>query len=130
MEQASIICLHLHLLEFEGVPMLYGLLIGLFSILCILLILIILVQKGKSSMGLGSLGGGTQLLFGGSGGQDLFQKTTWVMAALFMGGSLGLAMLKKPSSSNLLGALAQSQAAEIPVMPSKPAESKPAEPAN
>lgn len=115
--------------------MLYGLLISLFFLLCIFLILIILVQKGKSSMGLGSLGGGTQLLFGGSGGQDLFQKTTWVMTALFMGGSLGLAMIKKPSRSNLLGTLAQSQAAQMPVMPTKaaeaaPVESQPAEPAS
>ncbi len=75
-------------------------------------------------MGLGSLGGGTQLLFGGSGGQDLFQKTTWVMAALFMGGSLGLAMLKKPSSSKLFGSIEQAQAAQMPVMPSKPEEPK------
>lgn len=76
-------------------------------------------------MGLGSLGGGTQLLFGGSGGQDLFQKATWVMAALFMGGSLGLAMLKRPSSSNILGTLAQQQAAQMPAMPAKPAQQTP-----
>jgi protein translocase SecG subunit len=53
-----------------------------------------MVQKGKSSMGLGTLGGGTQLLFGGSGGQDLFQKITWVLGALFMISSLTLALMK------------------------------------
>jgi len=74
--------------------MLYGLLVTLFVLLCFLLIGIILLQKSKSSMGLGSFGGGTQMLFGGSGGQDLFQKVTWVMVALFMLGSLSLTLMK------------------------------------
>ena len=76
---------------------LYNLLVALFVILCFLLGLIILVQKGKGSMGIGNLGGGTQMLFGGSGGQDLFQKITWVMGALFMAGSLALALMKSSS---------------------------------
>lgn len=45
-------------------------------------------------MGLGSLGGGAQMLFGGSGGQDLFQKITWVLGSIFMGLSLILALMK------------------------------------
>lgn len=53
-----------------------------------------MVQKGKSSMGLGSLGGGAQMLFGGSGGQDIFQKITWVLGAVFMISSLALALMK------------------------------------
>jgi len=87
----------------------YGLLVTLFFILCVLLILIILIQKTKGGMGLGSMGGGTQMLFGGSGGQDLFQKMTWVMTALFMGSSLLLAMIKRPETSGLLSTLAQVQ---------------------
>ena len=71
----------------------------LFFVSCVFLILIIMVQKGKSSMGLGSLGGGTQMLFGGSGGQDLFQKITWVLVVIFLGGSLLLSVLKTPHSS-------------------------------
>lgn len=74
--------------------MLYGLLVTLFTISCFLLILIILIQKGKGSMGLGNLGGGAQMLFGGSGGQDLFQKITWGLGAVFMFGSLILALMK------------------------------------
>lgn len=81
--------------------MLYGLLVFLFSLVCIFLVIIILIQKGKSSMGMGSLGGSTQLLFGGSGGQDIFQKITWVLGFLFLSGSLTLAILKKESSSIL-----------------------------
>lgn len=74
--------------------MIFGLLITVFVVICFMLILLILVQRGKGSMGLGNLGGGTQLLFGGSGGQDLFQKITWVLGALFMFGSLSLAIMK------------------------------------
>ena len=74
--------------------MLFGFLVTLFVINCFILIFLVLIQKGKSSMGLGNLGGGTQLLFGGSGGQDLFQKITWVLGAIYMFGSLGLAIMK------------------------------------
>lgn len=92
--------------------MLYGLLITLFVLVCALLVLIILIQKGKSSIGLGSLGGSTQMLFGGSGGQDLFQKITWALGFLFMAGSLGLAIMKKPNSSRFLQAIEQKNIAD------------------
>lgn len=81
--------------------MLYGLLLTAFVILCFILILVILVQKSRSSMGLGGLGGSAQMLFGGSGGQDLFQKVTWVMVALFMAGSLVLAIMKSTGGKSL-----------------------------
>lgn len=74
--------------------MLYGILITLFVIICMLLVLIVMAQQGKSSMGLGNIGGATQMIFGGSGGQDIFQKTTWVLGSLFMAGSLVLSLMK------------------------------------
>ena len=92
----------------------------LFSFLCIILVPLILMQKGKSSMGFGNLGGGTQLLFGGSGGQDLFQKVTWILGALFMGGSLVLAMMKRPSQSTVLGTLAEQRQVNVPVPQAPP----------
>lgn len=45
-------------------------------------------------MGIGNLGGGVQMLFGGSGGQDMFQKITWGLGAAFMAGSLLLSLMK------------------------------------
>ncbi len=63
-------------------------------------------------MGLGSLGGGTQLLFGGSGGQDLFQKITWTLGITFMIASLVLAKMKKPSTSRYLQAIEKKAAAQ------------------
>lgn len=74
--------------------MIIGLLTTLFVVLAFLLGLVILLQKGKSSLGLGGMGGGSQMLFGGSGGQEAFQKITWILLTIFMVGSLGIALLK------------------------------------
>ena len=76
-----------------------------FIILCFSLGLSILIQQGKGDMGLGGLGGGGQMLFGGSGGQDFFEKMTWVMGAFFILGALGLTVLKtkEVSKSQLSG---------------------------
>lgn len=73
---------------------LFGLLMTVFITITLLLVPLILMQKGKGSMGLGAMGGGSQMLFGGSGGQDLFQKITWVFGAIFMFGSLALSIMK------------------------------------
>ncbi len=51
-------------------------------------------------MGLGGLGGGAQMLFGGSGGQDMFQKITWILTAIFLFGSLTLALMKTSHHSS------------------------------
>lgn len=77
--------------------MLYGFLLFFYILCCLLIVLLVLVQKGKSSLGMGTMGGGTQLLFGASGGQDIFQKITWVLGFLLMFGSLGLALMKSSS---------------------------------
>jgi len=74
--------------------MLYGFLLTLYLINCFFLVVIILMQKGKGGLGLGSLGGGAQMLFGGGGGQDLFQKITWVLGSIFMIGAMILSLMK------------------------------------
>lgn len=73
---------------------LYYLLITLFVPAIVLMIMLILIQKSKGSLGMGSMGGGTQMIFGGSGGQDFFQKATWTLGAFFMATSLFLAVMK------------------------------------
>ena len=109
--------------------MLYGLLSTIFVILCFLLLMIILLQKSKGSLGiLGGVGGSAQMLFGGSGGQDLFQKITWVFVALFLGGSLVLALLKNVdvNSSKYLDAMkrpAVQQPFAVPQLPTESASS-------
>lgn len=102
--------------------MIYGLLLTAFIAVCLFLILIILVQKGKGSAGLGALGGGTQMLFGGSGGQDLFQKMTWVFGAIFMTGSLILVLMRSNSME-----LATPQPMRAPINQSAPVQPAPVE---
>lgn len=82
--------------------MLQGLLSFLFALLCVLLVLLILVQKGKSSLGIGSISGNNQMLFGGGGGQNLFQKITWGMGIILILGSLSLSTMKyKKNQANV-----------------------------
>src|SRR5581483_10204280 len=89
-----------HNILFFGAPMLYGLLLTLFVIVAFLLIIIIMIQQSKGSMGFGSFGGQAQMLFGGSGGQDMFQKITWVLGAMFMAGALMLSLMKSSERKN------------------------------
>lgn len=111
--------------------MLYGLLLALYALTGFLLIVLIFIQKGKGSLGLGNIGGGTQMLFGGSGGQDLFQKATWVLGALFMAGSLILALMKASSlqSSKYLSGTRPAVAQQHPQvdMPVEPTQEMPIE---
>lgn len=91
----------------------------LFVILCFFLGLSILIQQGKGDMGLGGLGGGGQMLFGGSGGQDFFEKMTWVMGAIFIFGALGLTILKtkEVSKSQLSGFVSTEQTKQTSNIP-------------
>jgi preprotein translocase subunit SecG len=77
--------------------MLMGFLYTIFVTLCFLIIFIVLLQKSKGSLGLVGSIGNSSVIFGGSGGHDLFQKITWFFVASFMLGSLGLSLLKNRS---------------------------------
>jgi len=72
----------------------FSLLTTVYGLMCCFIVLLVLIQKGKGNMGLGSMGGGNQMLFGSSGGQDIFQKLTWILCALLLIGSLSLSVLK------------------------------------
>ncbi|MBM3894755.1 preprotein translocase subunit SecG [Candidatus Dependentiae bacterium] len=61
-------------------------------VLAVLIVLAVLLQEGKSDMGLGSAG--RQMLFGGSGGQSMIEKTTWVLGFLLIVLALGLTIAK------------------------------------
>lgn len=83
----------------------------------LLLVLIVMLQKGKGGVGLAGFGGGAQMLFGGSGGQDLFQKVTWVLGAILMGTSLLLVIVKSNEPVGGYGARIPSVPAQMPVAP-------------
>ena len=67
---------------------------ALYGFLCVLVVLLVLIQRGKGNMGLGNVGGSNQAIFGSSGGQDIFQKITWICLVLLLGGSLVLSVLR------------------------------------
>lgn len=96
--------------------MLFGLIATLFAIIALFTILLILMQKGKGGMGLGSMGGSNQFLFGSSGGQDLFQKMTWILGAILIFGSLGLAIWKT-KQVGVSRTLLHQQSEQSPAMP-------------
>jgi len=85
---------HLTQLTKKEKQMLYEILLTLYLINCFFLVIIILMQKGKSSLGFGGLGGGAQMIFGGGGGQDIFQKITWVLGSIFIAGAMFLSLMK------------------------------------
>lgn len=78
--------------------MLYGILLAIFIVICLFLILFILIQGGKGSLPLESAG--TQMLFGGSGGQDILQKITWWLGSFFMVLALVLSLMKMTHRSS------------------------------
>ena len=79
-----------------------GLLRFFFIVLCFILAIFIYLQQGKGDMGLGALGGGAQTLFGGSGGQEFFERATWTMVALFILIALALSIFKTSSYKSRL----------------------------
>lgn len=99
--------------------MLYEFLLTLYLINCFFLVVIILMQKGKSGLGLGGLGGGAQMLFGGGGGQDLFQKTTWVLGTIFITGAMFLSLMKS-SEHKKFRYLAPQKTITQPMIPQNP----------
>ena len=77
--------------------MILTLLNSLFIFVIFLIVVLVFLQKGKGDMGLGSMGGGSQALFGGGGGQNFFEKFTWILGVCFMVGALTLTVLTMKS---------------------------------
>ena len=94
----------------------YAFLMVLFIFLCFFLALFILIQQGKGDLGLSNLAGG-QMLFGGSGGQEFFEKATWFMGALFIFGALGLSIIK---SKEERASVLENVVAEPRALPQRP----------
>ena len=68
---------------------------------CLFLILVILIQPGKSGGG-GIFGSaGAQQVFGGRGAGNFLTKTTWATATLFFTTSITLAYLSSSSDETL-----------------------------
>ena len=64
--------------------MLYEFLVFIFCFVTILLILIVLMQKSHGGFWSGPASSDSTIIFGGSGGQDILQKITWVLGIIFI----------------------------------------------
>jgi preprotein translocase subunit SecG len=96
-------------------------------IACMFLMLVVLVQPGKSG-GLGALtGAGAQQVFGGRGAGNFLTRTTWATAAIFFSTSITLAYLSSSKDESLEK---RSRAAEQQKKAGIAAPKPPAKPAN
>jgi preprotein translocase subunit SecG len=90
----------------------YGALIAIHLVVCIIMILVVIFQSSKGSeMGAVFGGGASQTAFGSQGAAGFLEKTTVVCAVLFMITSLSLAIL----SSNKQRSLIQDAAPPMPI---------------
>ena len=103
-------------------------------IVCVMVMLVVLIQPGKSG-GLGAaLGGaGAQQIFGGRGAGNFLTRTTWISASVFFLTSITLAYISTSTGDSLqhLGrARGKAQTSEtVPVTAPATAPVKPEEPA-
>jgi preprotein translocase subunit SecG len=96
-------------------------------VVCFMVMLVVLIQPGKSG-GLGAaLGGaGAQQIFGGRGAGNFLTRTTWIAASVFFITSITLAYISTSTGDSLqkVGAARNRDSSE-----SAPAQPPPAEPA-
>ncbi len=94
-------------------------------IACMFLILVILIQPGKSG-GMGIFGSaGAQQVFGGRGAGNFLTKTTWATATVFFLTSVSLAYLSSSSDEALQKKSAQFVQKSKPVpVPAGPSSGK------
>ena len=92
-------------------------------IVCVALIFIVLLQKGKGADMGAAFGGSSQAVFGGAGASSFLSKVTTTAAVVFMITSLLLATLGKGRSDSIMdGARVDGPVAQEESAPSDTAE--------
>lgn len=92
-------------------------------IACLFLMLVVLLQPGKSG-GLGAFtGAGAQQVFGGRGAGNFLTRTTWATATIFFATSITLAYLSSSADESLQKRAAQAQQKQKEHLPPPPASS-------
>jgi preprotein translocase subunit SecG len=102
-------------------------LIVLHVFVCLVLMLVVLIQPGKSG-GLGAaLGGaGAQQIFGGRGAGNFLTRTTWIAASIFFVTSVTLAYLSTSTGDSLEDLAKEATPATLPTA-STPSGTAPAD---
>jgi preprotein translocase subunit SecG len=96
-------------------------------LVCLMLMLVVLIQPGKSG-GLGAaLGGaGAQQIFGGRGAGNFLTRTTWIAATVFFLTSVTLAYVSTSTGDSLEDLAGQVAPAAVPEEPAEPERTAPA----
>ena len=105
--------------------MLHGFLISLHILVAAILILMVLVQKGKGADIGAAFGGASQTIFGPRGAQSFLSKLTAGAAVVFMLTSLSLALTTAKKSSVMEGVKQEQTAPAVPLAPPVPAAPTP-----
>ena len=109
----------------ERFLMLRGFILGVHVLLALMIIALVLLQRGKGAeAGAGFGSGASGTVFGARGTSTLFSKLTAVFAAMFFATSLTLAYLgARPTAepTSVLERAAQAAAASQPAAPATPA---------
>ena len=74
--------------------MIYEILCIFFCFIAIFIIFIVSVQKSQGGFFSGQNNNDSSIVFGGSGGMELFQKITWILGFFLMFGTLFLSIYK------------------------------------
>ncbi len=93
-------------------------------VVCVALIFIVLLQKGKGADMGAAFGGSSQAVFGGAGASSFLSKVTTAAAVIFMITSLFLATMGKGKSESIM----DGAKVNAPVAQEESASSVPAEP--
>jgi preprotein translocase subunit SecG len=101
--------------------MVYYLLVGIYVLVCFLLIVVILLQQGKGGDIANAFGGGSsQAVFGARAGATLLTKLTTGLAAAFILLSLTLAVWGQRGPGSVVGGIGAPAPAEAPAAPATP----------
>ena len=99
--------------------MVYYVSVGIYVLVCLVLMLVILLQQGKGGdMAAAFGGGGSQVAFGARSGATVLSRATAVLAVLFIVGALVLAIIGTSGPGSVVGGRApQAPAAPAPQQP-------------
>jgi preprotein translocase subunit SecG len=115
----------------ERLLMLRGIILGVHVLLALMIIGLVLLQRGKGAeAGAGFGSGASGTVFGARGTSTLFSKLTAVFAAMFFATSLTLAYLGARPTAEPTSVLERAARAATTTQPPAPATPAPAPPAN
>src|SRR5512137_2404595 len=98
--------------------MFYYLLVALYVLVCLLLLIAILLQQGRAGDIASAFGGSSsQTVFGARTGATMLTRATTILAALFMIGSIGLAIAWQKAPSSVVSGVATPAAPTAPATP-------------